>query len=108
MRYFRNPLREFLFGLALLFDTLLDVDAARAKNHHGESSLIEFRNEVGAQVAEDEERKSEQRKRPKHNQPAQSQRESKYWSIKILEGADGEIVSLRDFAAKQKRAKSRH
>jgi hypothetical protein len=54
MRDLGDTLGDFSLGLALLFDALVDVDAARPKNHHGESTFIELRNEIRSKLTEDE------------------------------------------------------
>ena len=59
VRDLRDTLGDFSLGLALLFDALVDVDAARPKNHHGESPFIQFRNEIRTEVAKDEHRQCE-------------------------------------------------
>ena len=59
VRDLRDTLLDFSLGLALLFDALVDVNAARPKNHHGESPFIELRNEVRTEMAEDEYRQCE-------------------------------------------------
>ena len=59
MRDLRDTLWDFSFGLALLFDALVDVHAARPKNHHGKSTFIELRNEIRAEMPEDEYRQCE-------------------------------------------------
>ena len=59
VRDLRDTLWDFSLGLQLLFDALVDVDAARPKNHHGESTFIEFRNEVRTEVTKDEHRQCE-------------------------------------------------
>src|SRR5262249_36814799 len=55
----RDTPGNFLLGPALLFDALLDVDAAGPKNHHRESAFIELWNEIRTEIAEDENRQCE-------------------------------------------------
>ena len=59
MRDLRDTLGDFSLRLPLLFDALVDIDAARPKNHHGESTFIELRNEIRPEMAKDEYRQCE-------------------------------------------------
>src|SRR5262249_10182013 len=73
VRNLGHTLPDFFLGLALVCDALSDVHAARPENHYGERPLIELRNKIGTEMAEDEHCQCEKSNCAEHNQPTQSQ-----------------------------------